>query len=55
MKFIRYAIGIWSVDEDANNELVGIAKVEKVDLEGDKFNIFIKEKLEIIKKLIDEI
>lgn len=55
MKFIRYSIGIWSINPKENNELVGIAKVEVVDLEDDKFNDFIAAKLEIIKKLIDEL
>ena len=55
MKFIRYSIGIWAVESNENNELAGIAKMESVNLEGDKFNEFVNFKLEIIKKLIDEI
>lgn len=55
MSFIRYQIGVWTVDEQVNNELAAIVKVEKIDLEGDKFNKFVTEKLAIIKKLIEEI
>ncbi len=55
LKFVRYSIGVWAVESKENNELAGIAKMEVVDLEGDKFNDFIHKKLEIIKKLIDEI
>ena len=55
LKFVRYSIGIWAIESKENNELAGIAKMEAVDLKGDKFNEFVSKKLEIIKKLINEI
>ena len=55
MKFIRFDITVWLVEEREDNKLAGVTKMESVDLEGDKFNEFVNWKLNIIKKLINEI
>lgn len=54
MRFIKYSITIWSVEESEDNALVGISKMQCVELEEMHFNDFINGKLEILKRLINE-
>jgi len=55
MKFIRYEINIWNIGTESDTKLAGITKMGCIELEDMHFNEFVNEKLEIIKKLIDEI
>jgi len=55
LKYFRYEVNIWSIEEQVESKVAGITKIKNIDLEDDKFNGFIDMKLEIIKKLIDEI
>ena len=55
MKFIRYEINIWNIEETADTKLAGITKMGCIELEDMHFNDFVNDKLGIIKKLIDEI
>ena len=55
MKYFRYEINIWLLEDTVEVKFVGITRVKNIDLDDDKINGFIDMKLQKIKKLIEEI